>query len=30
MQVVYDLAAACKNESKIEVRRQRVPELLAS
>ena len=30
MQVAYDLAAARRNESKIKVRRQRVPELLAS
>ena len=30
MQLAYDLAAARRNESKIKVRRQRVPELLAS
>jgi len=30
MQVAYDLAAARRNESKIKVRRQRAPELLAS
>jgi antitoxin HigA-1 len=30
MQLAYDLAAALKNESRIKVRRQRVPERLAS
>jgi len=30
LQLAYDLAAALKNKSKIKIRRQRIPELLAS